>query len=62
MGKAAHQAAQAYSLEAAFEDFWSAHDEVWRRRLASIGIREGTPRPGRRGRSQELRLVLMRPG
>lgn len=38
MSREAHEAAQAYSLDSAFDDFWSAHESVWRHRLARIGI------------------------
>jgi glycosyltransferase involved in cell wall biosynthesis/predicted metal-dependent phosphoesterase TrpH len=43
MGAAAHAGAQSYSLDAAFEDLWNAHLDVWRHRLREIGIRETTP-------------------
>lgn len=41
MSRAAFDAMQGCTLEASFEEFWSAHEIAWRQHLASIGI---TPR------------------
>ena len=48
MGRAAHTRMARYSMDASFEHYWKAHEQVWREHLESLGIRR---RDGEHGRS-----------